>query len=77
MNLQIISPDGSVLNTEAEVVKMPGVEGQFTILEGHAPMIAALKSGSIFYQKEGQKKELKIESGFAEVADDEIKVCID
>ncbi|MEG1615293.1 MAG: F0F1 ATP synthase subunit epsilon [Bacteroidales bacterium] len=77
MVLHVISPNGTVLKTESDMIILPGVEGIFTVLEGHAPMIAALTKGEIKFQLNGEMKEMEIESGFAEIADDLIKVCID
>ncbi|MEG1586378.1 MAG: hypothetical protein RR346_05845 [Bacteroidales bacterium] len=77
LRLKVISPSGMILDTDAGMVGLPGENGPFTILEGHAPLIAALRKGDIVYQRDGEEKHMPIDSGFAEVADDEIQVCID
>lgn len=78
MQLEIISPNGLLLKKAVSLVRLPGVEGPFTLLEGHAPLIAALTKGVIEYEAEsGELKNLEIRSGFVEVVDDEIKVCAD
>ena len=76
MNLHIISPNGTVLETETDFLKLPGQEGQFTVLDGHAPLIAALTKGAIIYKHDGVDKNMEIESGFVEIADDDVKICI-
>jgi F-type H+-transporting ATPase subunit epsilon len=47
MHLEIITPDKKVYSGDVESVKLPGAEGCFGILNNHAPIIAALKKGSI------------------------------
>lgn len=77
LHLKVISPTGPLLETEAEMVELPGEMGPFTVLEGHAPLISALRKGTLVYKHNGQEERKEIGSGFAEVADDEILVCID
>lgn len=77
LHLKVISPTGVLLETDAEMIELPGEMGPFTILEGHAPLISALRSGTLVYTHDGQEVRKEIGSGFAEVADDEVLVCID
>ncbi|MGL4292531.1 MAG: hypothetical protein ACRCSQ_03000 [Bacteroidales bacterium] len=77
LHLKVISPAGTLLDATVSQVDLPGEIGPFTVLEGHAPLIAALRDGKLSYVQEGQEKAITIESGFAEVSDDEILVCID
>ena len=47
MILEIITPNKAIYNGEAKAVQLPGKDGLFQILDNHAPIIAALKKGSI------------------------------
>ncbi len=47
LNVNIVSPHGSVFRGEAAGVRAPGVEGSFEVLYDHAPMIAAFNVGRI------------------------------
>ncbi|MBN1650495.1 MAG: F0F1 ATP synthase subunit epsilon, partial [Bacteroidales bacterium] len=47
MNLQIVTPDSSLFDGEASLVKLPGIDGSFEVLENHAPLISVLKSGEL------------------------------
>ncbi|MBN3036586.1 MAG: ATP synthase F1 subunit epsilon [Bacteroidales bacterium] len=47
MYIEIISPDNTIFQGEAELVQCPGKTGSFEILNNHAPMIAVLKEGRI------------------------------
>ena len=79
MELEIISPNDVLFKGETEYVSFPGREGAFDVLPHHAPMIAALASGSIKYRVEGQEgeQEIEIQSGFVEIKDDRLSVCIE
>jgi len=47
MLLEIITPEAKIYSGEAEAVQLPGLDGSFQVLNGHAPIISALKSGSV------------------------------
>lgn len=73
--LSITSPEKSLTGLMVSSVGMPGRDGRFTVLPGHAPMISALAEGDIEYVKGGRKSVLHIRSGFAEVCDDKVTIC--
>lgn len=77
MRLEIIAPDGILFEGETGSVSLPGAAGSFDILPHHAPLIAALKAGTIRFEANGKKQELTIQSGFAEVKDDRLSVCVE
>ncbi|NPA43462.1 MAG: F0F1 ATP synthase subunit epsilon [Chlorobi bacterium] len=47
MKVEIVSPEGKLLDTEATLVSLPGVNGAFEILDHHAPIIALLGKGTV------------------------------
>ena len=47
MQIEIITPESEVFKGEAEAVQLPGLDGSFQVLNGHAPIISALSNGSI------------------------------
>jgi F-type H+-transporting ATPase subunit epsilon len=47
MHLEIITPDRKVFDGEATSVRFPGTDGSFEVLNNHAPLIAALKTGDV------------------------------
>ena len=77
MKLELISPDGILFEGETESVSFPGVAGSFDILPHHAPLIAALKTGTIRFEANGKRQEQTIQSGFVEVKDDILSVCVE
>lgn len=78
INLQINSPEATLVNCMAEKVELPGVLGRFTVLRDHAPLITALVAGRVRYVLEdGSEKELEIKSGFVEVEKNKVSVCVE
>jgi F-type H+-transporting ATPase subunit epsilon len=75
LTLYILSPEGPVLETGADIVTLPGAAGSFTILKDHAPIVTALVKGSVRYVSEGKEELVPIKEGFAEVSDNTVTVC--
>jgi len=47
MHLEIITPETRIFSGEIEAVQLPGIDGLFQILKGHAPIISALGKGKV------------------------------
>ncbi|MFP6746988.1 MAG: ATP synthase F1 subunit epsilon [Alphaproteobacteria bacterium] len=75
ITFELVSPDQLLMTVEADAVAMPGMEGDFGVLPGHAPLISALRAGVI--EVEGAAdgpNRVYIAGGFAEVAADRLTV---
>jgi F-type H+-transporting ATPase subunit epsilon len=71
--VEIVSPDGAVFRGEAARFRAPGVEGQFEVLRGHAPLLAATGIGTVYVTTpEGQVVTFVTDGGFVEVLDDHV-----
>ena len=79
MELEIISHAGILFKGETDYVSFPGIAGSFDVLPHHASMIAALEEGVIRYQtkEKTEQQEIKIQSGFVEIKNDILSVCIE
>ena len=55
-------------------VQMPGSDGAFGVLPGHAPLLAGLQPGEMWYRKGAEKMFLSIEFGVAEVLPNRVTV---
>ena len=77
MNLEIVSPGKIIYNGKAESVTLPGFSGSFSILDRHAPIVAALKNGILSYSVDGEDKEVMINGGFVEVKKNIISICVE
>lgn len=47
MKLEIITPESKIFEGEVDAVRLPGKEGLFQILNGHAPLISTLQEGEL------------------------------
>ena len=72
---ELVSPDRLLMSVEADAVAMPGMEGDFGVLPGHAPTISALRAGIINVEGAGDgPNRVYIAGGFAEIAADRLVV---
>lgn len=77
MNLIIVSPESTVYQGEATSVTLPGTSGAFEVLDNHAPLISSLKSGEVIIKDAEGEKKIGILSGFVEVANNEVSICVE
>ncbi len=64
---ELVSPEKLVFSGTATEVIVPGSEGEFGVLAGHAPFIAMLKPGILAVKGEGSLQRFFVRGGFAEV----------
>lgn len=67
MHLEIITPDRKVFEGEVTSAQFPGIDGLFEVLNNHAPLISALKSGAVNITGTGGRESFNIEGGVVEV----------
>lgn len=77
LRLEIVTPDKTVLETEADFVSVPGLEGIFGVLPGHIPFLSALAIGSLHYTLNGETHYVCISGGFAEVSNNTVRILAD
>ncbi|WP_294540365.1 F0F1 ATP synthase subunit epsilon [uncultured Rhodoblastus sp.] len=69
-HFELVSPERLLFTGEVEAVVVPGIEGQFTVLKDHAPVMTVLKAGIVEIEETAAKKiRLFVRGGFADVAD--------
>ena len=74
IQLEIVTPESAVLNEEVDEVVAPGVMGQFGVLPGHTPLLAALGAGELWYRQGLEKHYLVLAFGFAEVQSEHVTI---
>ena len=68
INLEVVTPDKSVVSDEAQMVVAPGAYGEFGVLPGHTTFLTTLQVGMIRYKDQGGNERLVfVNGGFAEV----------
>ena len=66
-HFDLVSPERLLFSGEVEQVDLPGSEGDFGVLAGHAPMVTTLRPGIIVIRDEGKQTPVVVNGGFAEV----------
>ena len=66
-HFDLVTPDKQLFSGSVDQVDVPGAEGDFGVLAGHAPLVATLKPGVLVVHEGGRKHRLVVTGGFAEV----------
>ena len=72
--VEIISPDQSILKSEASEVTIPSYEGQMGILKDHVPLITFLRPGLIVIKENSVEKRFFIEDGTVEFSNNNLLI---
>jgi F-type H+-transporting ATPase subunit epsilon len=74
LELEVATPERSLVREQVSEVQVPGSSGYFGILPGHAPMVGLLGIGTLSYDVGGQKRYFAVHEGFLEVSGDHVRV---
>ena len=69
LHFELVTPEKLVRSEDVHMVVVPGTEGEFGVLEGHAPVMSTIRDGAVqVYRTEGAAPEsIEVRGGFAEV----------
>ncbi len=67
LQVQVISQEKPLLNDTADIVLIPGADGELRILSGHTPLVTKLQAGVVTIRKGNQDIQIAISGGFATV----------
>jgi F-type H+-transporting ATPase subunit epsilon len=68
LHFELVSPEKLVFSGEVDQVDVPGAEGDFGVLAGHAPMVTTLRPGVLTVKAAGGEQKIVVLGGFAEVS---------
>ncbi len=78
VNFRLVMPERELLATEADMVVVPGSEGDFGVLHGHAPLISTVRPGVLeVFQGSKAEQRFLVVGGFAEVTPERCTVLAD
>ena len=72
LRFELVTPEKLVRSEEVHMVVVPGADGEFGVLEGHAPFMSTIRNGDLAIYRTaggGEPERIAIEGGFAEVND--------
>ena len=73
-HFSLVSPEKLAFSGEVDQVDIPGVEGDFGVLAGHAPVVAAIRPGILTVISSGVREKIIVLGGIAEVSDNGLTV---
>jgi F-type H+-transporting ATPase subunit epsilon len=78
MNLEILTPESKIFSGDVYGVQLPGIGGSFELLDKHAPLVSALKNGTLKILKDkNATTSYTIQSGFVEVLNNKVTVLVE
>jgi F-type H+-transporting ATPase subunit epsilon len=71
LHFELVTPEKLIRSDDVHMVVVPGTEGDFGVMAGHAPVMTTLKDSEIkvFKTPGAQPESIKVSGGFAEVGD--------
>lgn len=77
LKLEIVTPEGVICSEQAEMVTLPGIQGELGIYPMHTPLMTEIVPGEIIVRRGGQDHFLAVGPGFAEITGDHVAVLTD
>jgi ATP synthase F1 epsilon subunit len=74
LRLEFVTLERAIVHDDVDEVELPGEEGYIGVLPGHAPLLAALKTGEMWYRKGTERKYAFLAAGFVEIVPDRVSV---
>jgi F-type H+-transporting ATPase subunit epsilon len=74
IELEIVTPRGRALAASVDEVTAPSVDGEFGVLPGHLPLLAALRTGIVSYRQGPEMQRCAVGAGFAEAGPDKVTI---
>ena len=76
-HFELVSPEKLLFSGDVDQVDVPGAEGDFGVLAGHAPLVSAIRPGILTMFRDGNAVRIVINGGFAEVSPAGLTVLAD
>ncbi len=77
LKLSIVAPNGQIFSDDVKSVTLPGKEGEFGVLPGHASLVSSLTVGVIIIEKAGSTEAVAINWGHVKVSESSVDVLVD
>jgi len=77
MKLEIVAPLGKIYEGEVKELTLPGEDGEFGVLDGHAPLVSTLKAGVVDIKKDNGEELVAINWGYVEVTPEKVNIIVD
>jgi F-type H+-transporting ATPase subunit epsilon len=75
--LEIVTPEKMAFSGKIEEVTIPGSEGEFGVLRGHAALLSAIDVGELNFTKDGKKTYYAVNTGYTEVTTGKVTILVE
>jgi len=75
--LEIVTPEKMAFSGNIEEVTLPGTEGEFGVLWGHAALLSSVDIGELSFLKDNQRTYYAVNTGYAEVTGNKVTVLVE
>jgi F-type H+-transporting ATPase subunit epsilon len=75
--LEIVTPEKMTFSGSIEEVTLPGTEGEFGVLWGHAALLSSVDIGELSFTKDNKKTCYAVNTGYAEVTGSKVTVLVE
>ncbi|MBU4121572.1 MAG: F0F1 ATP synthase subunit epsilon [Proteobacteria bacterium] len=77
LKLEIVTPEQMTFRGVVEEVTIPGTEGQFGVLKGHAALLSSVDIGELSFTQDHKKTYYAVNTGYAEVTGSKVTVLVE
>ena len=77
MTLEIVTPEGIAFNGVVDEVTVPGTEGEFGVLKGHAPMLGSVGIGTLSILRDRKRIFYAVNTGYAKVSPSKVTLLLE
>ncbi len=77
LTLEIVTPERMVFSGVVEEVTIPGTEGEFGVLRGHASLLSSVDVGELGFVRDHKKTRYAVNTGYAEVTASKVTVLVE
>ncbi|MCY4305471.1 MAG: F0F1 ATP synthase subunit epsilon [Aestuariivita sp.] len=74
MQFELVNPERSLASLPADVVQVPGADGDMTIMPYHAPLVATLRPGVLTVEASGETSEYIVFGGFIQIQENSVSI---
>jgi F-type H+-transporting ATPase subunit epsilon len=77
LTLEIVTPERLTFSGAVEEVTIPGTEGEFGVLRGHASLLSAVDIGELSFTRDQKKVRFAVNTGYAEVTASKVTLLVE
>lgn len=77
IRLEVVTPAGTIVNDDVDIVNAQGHGGDFGIMANHEPFLATLRIGTMVYEVDGKRTPLMVSGGFCETSGEKVTFLLE